>query len=161
MTRPTTTSARVAERIHIAQVNVARMRALPDDPLMAGFFSRLDEINALADSSPGFVWRLESDAGPETVTCAGDDPYMIVNLSVWETLGALRDFVYNSLHRELILSRKQWFEAADGPHLALWPVAASHRPDVDEAHAWLAQLARNGPSDTVFTFATVPASLSS
>lgn len=137
------------------------MRALPDDPLMAGFFSRLDEINALADSSPGFVWRLQSDAGGATVIQAhDDDPCLIVNLSVWETLDALRDFVYDTAHRELLVSRKQWFEAPDGPHLALWPVPAGHLPDLDEATARLAQLARDGPSDAVFTFSTAPASLS-
>lgn len=153
------TSDHASSRPHIAQLNIARMRAPLDDPTMVGFTGRLDEINALADRSPGFVWRLQTEDGDATALRIFDDPDLIINLSVWESVLALREFVYSSTHRELILGRRDWFEALDGPHLALWPVPQGHIPTIEEARQKLDKLRETGPDTTVFSFASVPPDL--
>lgn len=142
---------------HLAQLNIARMRAPLEDPLMLGFSSRLEEINALADNSPGFVWRLQTDDGDATALRVFDDPLVLINLSVWQDVESLRTFVYRSDHRQLLQGRRDWFLPSDGPHMALWWVPAGHLPDVDEARAKLGQLASSGPSSEVFDFGTLPA----
>lgn len=123
---------------------------------MAGFVERLEEINALADSSPGFVWRLQCENGDATTIRIYDDPTILVNLSVWETVGQLRDFVYRSFHRELLRARATWFAPLNGHHLVVWPVAIGHEPAIDEACARLELLRREGPSERAFTFASTP-----
>src|SRR5215510_773225 len=103
-------------RLHLAQVNVARMLEPLDSPRMAGFVARLDEINALADRSPGFVWRLQTEAGNATDLRPFDDDRILLNMSVWETIEALRAYVYESAHREVLRERHSWFEKFDGPY---------------------------------------------
>lgn len=137
----------------LAQVNIARMRAPLTDTVMAGFVARLDEINALADVADGFVWRLQADPESEQQAVAFESDGMLFNLSVWRSVEALRAFVYNSAHKELITSRSEWFEKMDGPHMALWWVPAGHRPGVDEALLRLDRLELLGPSQNAFTFA--------
>jgi len=132
------------------------MRAPLEDELMHGFASRLDEINALADASPGFVWRLQTDDGDATAMRVFDDPLILINLSVWDNLQALRQFVYRSQHRELLRGRADWFLPMNGPGLALWHVPAGHHPTVDEAKSRLDLLARAGASAEVFTFGNAP-----
>ena len=90
--------------------------------------SRLDAVNALADDSPGFVWRLQSDSGNATDIDVGGDPLFIVNLSVWESVEALSKFVYRTAHRDVMIRRREWFERPHGPYQALWWVPAGHRP---------------------------------
>src|SRR3954471_19946143 len=97
-------------RYNIAQVNIGRIRAELDDPIMAGFVNRLDEINALADSSPGFVWRLIESQGNATYLRPFDDPWMLLNMSVWQSVEHLREFVYGTSHKELLRQRQAWFE---------------------------------------------------
>ena len=104
---------------HIAQFNIARARAAMDDPLVAGFMARLDEINAVADASPGFVWRLQDDSGNATALSAYDDARIIVNLSVWRSLADLRAFVYRSAHAPVMARRRDWFEPFGGPYMVL------------------------------------------
>lgn len=140
---------------HIAQVNIARMRGPLDDPLMAGFVARLDEINAIADGSPGFVWRLQTSDGNATYVRPYDDDRMLVNMSVWETIDALRNYVYPSAHRELLRQRQEWFEKFAGAFVALWWVPAGHIPGVDEAKKRLAHLDAHGPTEFAFTFKTI------
>jgi hypothetical protein len=141
-----------AQVSQLAQFNIARMRAPIDDPLMEGFRSQLDRINAVADASPGFVWRLQTDAGDATAVRAYPDPLVIVNMSVWESLEALQSYVYRSPHQGPLRDRRQWFEAADGPILVLWWVPAGHLPTVEEAMAKLEHLRQHGPSPLAFTF---------
>ena len=136
---------------HLAQVNIGRVRAPLESPVMAGFVNRLDEINALADRSPGFVWRLQTEAGNATYLRPYDDERILVNMSVWETVEALRAYVYGSAHVELLRRRHEWFERFEGAYLALWWVPAGHRPSVDEAKSRLAHLAANGPTPFAFT----------
>ena len=139
-------------RLHIAQVNIARMNAPLDDPLMAGFVARLDEVNALADSSPGFVWRLQSAEGNATYLRPYDDDRILFNLSVWLTIEQLKQYVYGSAHARLLRQRREWFERFNGAYAALWWVPADHRPSVDEAKQRLARLAESGPTPFAFTF---------
>ncbi len=81
-----------------------------DDPLLAEFVARLKDINALADSSPGFVWRLATATGNATALRPYDDDRILFNLSVWESPEQLRDFIYRSVHVEVMRQRKSWFE---------------------------------------------------
>jgi hypothetical protein len=136
----------------LAQVNIARMRGSLEDPVMAGFVARLDEINALADGSPGFVWRLQTGQGNATYLRPYDDDRILFNLSVWRTLDQLRDYVYRSRHAEMLRQRQEWFERFTGAYLALWWVPAGHLPSVDEAKKRLAHLAGHGPTPFAFTF---------
>jgi Domain of unknown function (DUF3291) len=137
---------------HLAQVNIGRIRAPLADPLMEGFRTQLDPINALADRSPGFVWRLQTEDGNAMAIRPFADERMAINMSVWESLDALQQFVYRSAHVAPLRDRNQWFEPIDGPILALWWIPAGHVPTVAEALARLAYLKEHGPSAEAFTF---------
>jgi hypothetical protein len=139
-------------KVHLAQVNIGRMRASLESPTMAGFVERLDEINALADRSPGFVWRLQTPEGNATDLRPYDDDRILINMSVWETAEALQAYVYQSAHVQLLRQRSQWFLPFEGPYLALWWVPAGHRPSVDEGRKRLAHLAEKGATPFAFTF---------
>ena len=128
------------------------MKAPLVDPIMEGFASRLDEINTLAEESPGFVWRLQTAEGNATDIRVNDDPLLLINLTVWESVDALSEFTYRSRHVELLRDRTQWFEAPRSATFALWWIDAGRLPTVEEAMAKLAQLDREGPSQTAFTF---------
>jgi hypothetical protein len=141
-------------RFHLAQVNIGRLRAPLDDPIMEGFRSQLDPINALADRSPGFVWRLQTEDGNATSIRPFDDERMAINMSVWESLAALQHFVYKSAHVGPLRDRKEWFEPIEGPILALWWIPAGHIPTVVEAKGRLRLLEQRGPSVDAFTFRT-------
>jgi heme-degrading monooxygenase HmoA len=138
--------------IHLAQINIGRMKAPLDDPAMAGFMGRLDDLNALADRSAGFVWRLQGAEGNNTYLRPYEDERIIVNMSVWETVEHLRAYVYSNPHAELLKQRRQWFEQFDGVMMALWWIPAGHIPSVDEAKQRLASIEQNGPSAFAFTF---------
>ena len=112
---------------HIAQINVGTTLYPTDDPRLSGFMNQLDDINALAERSPGFVWRLQSDSGNATDIDAGGPPLFIVNMSVWASAEALYDYVYKTAHRYVMADRRQWFEKPQGAYQALWWVAAGHR----------------------------------
>jgi hypothetical protein len=140
-------------QFQIAQVNIGRIRAPLDDPLLAGFVARLADINALADSSPGFVWRLQTDAGNATSLRPYDDDRLLVNLSVWANPADLRDFVYRSAHAEVMRQRKSWFERFDGMYYALWWIPKGRIPSVQEAKDRLEVLRDRGESALAFSFA--------
>ncbi len=142
----------MANRYHLAQANIARMRAPEDDPLMAGFVGRLEALNALADSSPGFVWRLQTEDGDATAIRAFADERILFNLSTWESVEALMNYVYHSAHTEALRRRAEWFERQRGTSLVLWWIPAGHRPTVAEAKERLEILDEHGPGPTAFTF---------
>ena len=142
-------------QFHLAQVNIARMKAPLESPLLADFVSRLAEINALADQAEGFVWRLQTPEGDATYLRPYDDDMILVNLSVWETVDALKQYVYRTAHAELLRDRRKWFEHFAGAYVALWWVPAGHKPGVDEAKKRLAHLEEHGPSQFAFTFKTI------
>lgn len=139
-------------KFHLAQVNIGRIKAPVDDPLMFGFVTRLDEINALAEKSPGFVWRLQTSEGNATSLRPYDDDRILVNMSVWETIEHLQQYVYRTAHAELLRQRHNWFEKFAGTYAALWWVPAGHRPSVDEAKKRLTHLETHGPTSFAFTF---------
>ena len=139
----------------LAQVNIARMKAPLESPVMVSFVARLEEINKLADASPGFVWRLQTEAGNATYLRPYDDDRILFNMSVWETIEALKDYVYRTAHAELLRDRRNWFEHFSGSQLALWWVPAGHVPSVDEAKKRLAYLEEHGPSQFAFTFKSI------
>lgn len=143
----------MSSRTHnLAQFNIARGRGTIDEPVMEGFRSQLERINALADQSPGFVWRLQTPEGDASTVRAYEDPLVIVNLSVWESLEALHAFVYQSAHVGPLRDRKQWFEPATEPTLVLWWIAKGHIPSVEEAMQKLEHLRAHGPTQAAFTF---------
>lgn len=131
---------------------MARLRAPLDSPLLAGFVAALEPINALADTSPGFVWRLQTEDGDATAIRAFDDDMVIVNLSAWESLDDLREFAYRSAHAGIMQRRREWFGRMPEAYMALWWVAAGAVPTVDEASGRLAVLRAQGPTARAFTF---------
>ena len=137
---------------HIAQLNIARAKAPLDTPQLADFVAQLDTVNALAEASPGFVWRLKSDSGNATDIRAYDDPLMIVNMSVWESVDRLFDFAYRTSHTKVMNRRKEWFVLLPGPYMVLWWIPAGMIPTVEEAKRRLDHLAAHGPTATAFTF---------
>ncbi len=137
---------------HLAQINVGRIIAPIDDPQLAGFVERLDDINALADRSPGFVWRLQSDSGNATDIEVSDDPNFIVNMSVWESLEALFNYVYKSDHLSVMAQRRRWFEKPAGAFMALWWLPAGTLPTIEQGLERVARLDRLGPTPEAFTF---------
>jgi Domain of unknown function (DUF3291) len=140
------------DRWHLAQINVGRLVAPQDDAQVAGFFAELDRVNALADASPGFVWRLIGDGGNATDILPTPDPRFIVNMSVWTDAEALFDYVYRTAHTEVMAQRRQWFERSDAAYQALWWVPAGTEPSIEEGLARLWRLDRFGPTEQAFTF---------
>jgi hypothetical protein len=136
---------------NIAQVNIALPREPVDSPLLAEFMAALDPINALADGSPGFVWRLQTEDGNATAIRPFDDERLLVNMSVWESIDQLAGFVYRSGHVALMRRRREWFEHIR-LYVALWWVPADHIPTVVEAKERLAHLRDHGPTPFAFTF---------
>jgi hypothetical protein len=140
------------KRFHLAQANIALMRAPLDDPFMEDFRTQLDRINAIADASPGFLWRLQTDQGNATAIRAYDDERILFNMSVWESIEALHYYVYRSGHAAPFRDRRRWFEPLESPPLVLWWVAAGHRPTIEEAKARFDVLRNRGPTAEAFTF---------
>jgi len=143
----------VSQDWQLAQI-IGRLAAPADDPQVAGFFADLDRINALADVSPGFVWRLQDEDGNATAFRPTPDPRFIVNISVWESAEDLFAFVYRSAHTPVMAQRRQWFDRFDGAFQALWWVPAGRKPTIEEGLARLWRLDRYGPSPWSFTFKT-------
>ncbi len=137
---------------HVAQLNVSRSVAPLDDPRLADFVARLDEVNALAERSPGFVWRLQGEGGNATDVRVEDDPLVIVNLTVWESIDDLFAFTYRSDHKTVFARRFDWFERSPGPNVVLWWQPAGEAPTLDEAFRRLRLLAAHGPTVEAFTF---------
>lgn len=137
---------------HVAQMNVGTARYPLDDPRIAEFMSSLDRVNAMADAAPGFVWRLQSAQGNATDIKLSGDPLFIVNMSVWQSVEALFDFVYRTAHRSVMAKRRSWFERPAGAYQVLWWIAAGSVPTAEAGLERLRWLDRNGPSPYGFDF---------
>ena len=137
---------------HLAQINIGRLVAPITDPRIADFVGQLDEINALADRSPGFVWRLQSASGNATDIPFDEDPTIMVNMSVWESIESLRDYVYTSKHVDVFRRRAEWFEKMNKPFYCLWWVPAGHIPTVAEGRERLEHYQRHGATPEAFWF---------
>ena len=141
---------------HIAQLNIGRFRHPTDDARMTGFMDNLDRINAIAERSEGFVWRLKDDSGNATSIRPFADPMMAVNLSVWESVESLEKFVWNTVHARIYDGKGAWFETMATPHLVMWSVPAGHVPSLEEAKARLERLVEFGDSDHAFGWSHLP-----
>lgn len=139
-------------RFHLAQINVGRLLAPIDDARIAGFVAGLEPINRLAEASSGYVWRLQSEAGNATDILLTDDDLFIINLSVWQSIEALRDFAYSTAHVDVLRQRRSWFERHVEAHFALWWIAAGTLPSPEDALARVERLRRLGPTAEAFTF---------
>ncbi len=137
--------------LHVAQVNVARLAAPLDSPQLADFVANLEPINAIADASDGFVWRLQTEAGDATSLRFMDDDWLIVNMSVWESLDALRTYVYRSAHADVLRRRQEWFVKMIEGHVALWWIEAGTLPSLGDAEERLLRLRVDGPTPHAFT----------
>lgn len=149
--------------LHLAQVNLARMRAPPGDPLMAGLIDRIDEMNRLAEASPGYVWRLPGsqathEALPVFERCfVPFAPELIFyNLSVWESEEDLSRYVFQSPHAAMLRGKESWLEPSDRVHLALWWIPAGQQPTVAESAERLLSVEELGPTPLAFTFTPAP-----
>lgn len=136
----------------LAQLNIGRLRAPTDSPIVAEFMAALEPINALADTSPGFVWRFQTDEGNATAERPFEDDTILVNFSTWESVDALADYVYRTAHTEFLRRRREWFERLDDVIVVLWWVDVGHQPDVNEAIERLDHLRQHGPTPYAFTF---------
>ena len=137
---------------HIAQINIGRLVAPLDDPIMADFTNNLVTINTLGAQTPGFVWQLQNEAGDLTDFRILDDDMLLVNMTVWESPDALFEFAYKSHHVEFFRRRREWFlPLTDLPELTLWWVLAGHLPTLDEAGAKILYLRDHGPTPLAFT----------
>jgi hypothetical protein len=138
--------------VHVAQINVGRLRAPVDSPLVSEFMAALDPINALAERSPGFVWRFQTEEGNATAVRPYEDEDILINLSVWESIEALEAFVYRSDHTGYLRRRREWFGRMDEAMLTLWWVPSGTLPTLEEAVARLDHLRAHGPTPHAFTF---------
>ena len=135
----------------LAQLNIALMVAPLDSPPLREFVDNIDRINGLAESSPGYVWRLQTEDGDATALRPFGEEYL-VNLSVWQDIESLSGFVYRSAHIEIMRRRKEWFRKIRDAYTVLWWIPAGHRPSVAEAKAKLECLRDRGPTPEAFTF---------
>jgi hypothetical protein len=135
----------------LAQVNIGRILAPMDSPELADFVALLDPVNAVADRSPGFVWRLQTEDGNATAMRVFDDDWLIVNMSTWQSPDALLEYVYGPMHKMVLRRRREWFARVAEAMTALWWVPAGHRPTVREAEERLVLLRANGPTPEAFT----------
>jgi heme-degrading monooxygenase HmoA len=138
--------------VHLAQLNVARLRAPMDDPQIDDFRNNLEPINALAEVSPGFVWRLQDDTGDATSIKLFEDELEIINLTVWESIEALADFTYRTAHYEFLRRRREFFEAPSEAYMCMWWIPEGTIPSPHEAIARLEHLRQHGPTPRAFTF---------
>jgi hypothetical protein len=136
----------------LAQLNIGIVKGAMDSPVMAGFVASLERINAVADHSPGFVWRLQTEGGDATSIRPFEDENTLVNMSVWRDVESLNAYVYSSAHVEVMRRRREWFERMNEAYLVLWWVPKGHRPTVAEAIARLAVLRAKGPTAAAFNF---------
>jgi hypothetical protein len=142
----------MAQLYHLAQINIAKMLAPIDHPLMADFVANLDAINSIAEKSAGFVWRLKGNDNNATAIRIFEDDFLIINMSVWETREALFDFTYRSDHSGILKRKKQWFSPMGEGHMAFWYLKAGREPAPEEAKKRLAYLNRHGETPYAFTF---------
>ncbi len=135
----------------LAQLNIARLTAPLDSPTLRDFVANLDRINELAEKSPGYVWRLQSDRGDATAFRPFGEEYL-VNLTVWEDIESLKTYVYRSAHAKIMSRRKEWFDRMREAYNVLWWVPAGHRPTLEDARGRLERLRAEGASPDAFTF---------
>ncbi|MBE1300117.1 MAG: DUF3291 domain-containing protein [Alteromonadaceae bacterium] len=145
----------MSQDYYLAQLNIAKTLAPLESPKLKEFVDNLDRINGIAESSPGFVWRLKDDTGNATEISAFDDPNIIVNMSVWQDIQSLKQFMFKTDHASFLMRREQWFEKPTQPTYVLWWVPKSHTPTLDEAKQKLAHLREHGDTEHAFSMRKV------
>jgi hypothetical protein len=138
-------------KFHLAQVNIAKRLAPMDDPIMQGFMSNLDRINAIADTSEGFIWRMQDEDKDEGALVFHDDS-LLINMSVWVNLDALFNYTYHSDHIEIFNRKKEWFSKMKMMHMAFWYVPIGYQPTFEDAKNRLEYLNKYGDTPYAFTF---------
>jgi len=137
----------------IAEINVARMKGVTiNDPIMNEFVDNLDKVNALAESSQGFVWRLKDESNNATHLNPYNDEQVIINISVWQSIETLENFIYKTFHTEFLKRRKEWFQSYGKASTAMWWIPKEQFPSIQEAIEKLDYYQKNGPSELVFDF---------
>ncbi|HEX5258519.1 MAG TPA: DUF3291 domain-containing protein [Sphingomicrobium sp.] len=136
----------------LAQINIGKLIAPQGDPRVQPFFDALDEVNALAEASPGFVWRLTGEGNDATDIRPSVDPLLLMNMSVWEDAESLFEFVYRSSHTPVMSKRRDWYERFEGSYMALWWIPAGTIPTINDGLSRLWHLDRFGPTPHAFTF---------
>ena len=137
----------------IAEINVARMKGINiNDPIMKEFVDNLDKVNALAESSEGFVWRLKDESNNATNLNPYNDEQVIINISVWQSIETLENFIYKTFHTEFLKRRKEWFQSYGKAYTAMWWIPKGQFPSIQEAIENLDYYQKNGPSELVFDF---------
>lgn len=137
--------------MHLAQLNIARMKGIADSPVMKEFMDNLVRVNAIADAAPGFVWRLQDESGDATGIKAFDDPLMLVNMSVWTDLECLKHYMLKTGHVDFLKRRYEWFEKMDTPSHVMWFIEEGHVPTLDEAKQRLSALTEHGDTPQAFS----------
>ena len=139
--------------MHLAELNIGRLNAPVDDPRVHDFMANLDRVNGMGKRMPGFVWMMEGSGEPgtgNTENSIGDDPQFVANLTVWEDAGSLRNFAFNTVHKQFYERRAEWFELLGEQHFVMWHVADVHKPTLEEALARLEHLKAQGNTDFAF-----------
>jgi len=142
--------------MQLAELNIGKFRFPTDDPRMADFMNNLDRVNAVAERSEGFVWRLQDDSGNATALRPLSDPDMAVNLSVWRDAESLEHFVWNTVHKQFYRRKAEWFSLMVSQHFVMWWVEDGHQPTLEEAEERLNHLQAQGDSDHAFGWAYLP-----
>ena len=143
----------MSQNFHLAQLNIAAAKADSESDIMRGFFDRIDEIHDLAENAPGFIWRYDDDEGVDIAERVFGDPLLLINLTLWQDIASLREFVYKSIHKELIQGRKDWFHKMPEMHQVMWWVPAGQIPKIQQAKDKLDLIRKQGPSAAAFSFA--------
>lgn len=138
----------------LAQLNIALAKYPLDAPEISEFVGNLDSINGIAEKSEGFVWRLKDDSGDATNIKISEDPNMIVNMSVWESIDALKNFMFRTHHRDFMRRKSEWFHRLAEDTYVLWWIQDEHIPTIQEALDRLQHLRENGDTPYAFTFKT-------
>ncbi|GAA1117193.1 DUF3291 domain-containing protein [Nocardiopsis composta] len=137
---------------HLAQINLGSLKAPLDDPAMAEFNANLAPINALAEASPGYVWRYTDEGRDDATLSRPFGPGLLINFSVWRDLESLWNFTYRTDHLDLLRRRREWFDHLNGVRQAMWWIPTGHVPTLGEAGERLELLRAHGPTAEAFTF---------
>lgn len=138
--------------MHLAQLNIAEPKFSLDKPEMADFVNNLEPINAIAEQSAGFIWRLKDDSGDATNIKVDANPNIIVNMSVWENQASLKDFMFKTHHIDFLKRKKEWFHTMNTPSYVMWWIPKGHIPTVQEAIEKLEHLRIHGETPLAFSF---------
>ena len=136
----------------LAHINIGMLKAPIDDPMITDFAKNLDKINAIAEAAPGFIWRLKDENNNATSFNPYNNELIVVNISVWVNLKALKDYAYHTDHMAFFKRRHEWFKPMDQAHMCLWWTELEAMPDAEEGKRRLDYYWDNGPTQFAFDF---------